>query len=242
MPVRPVMFIVAVAFVSGPAFFQSQAFAGDKDEAAVPPTFESCIEAGANETFCAQFPRAAPSGPGIAPGRLTTNDGTVLTMGGPIPNALTPPMQIRRSNISICGTDSCEGECGQEGCEPIPVVDILENGLPVVSIHPDYSYDAGGYTNTIGGMEVLSAAYATTDGLGVGVTLGDMFQKCAGAEAWYSYISGDFTLRCPAYPRMQFAFAPAAFVGDDSILGMGDGDRLPQSTLDMNGRIIKVGI
>ncbi|MFT6820333.1 MAG: hypothetical protein ACJATT_004158 [Myxococcota bacterium] len=165
-----------------------------------------------------------------------------MSLGSPIPTNLTPPMQIRSSEISRCGTDSCEGECGQEGCEPIPVVDILDNGIPFVTIHPDYDYNAGGYSNKVGGMDVLSAAYATTDGLGVGVTLGDMFQKCTGAEAWYSYHSGDFTVRCPAYPRMQFAFAAAAFVGDDGILGMSDGDRLPQSTLDMNGRIIKVSI
>ena len=176
MPIRPTMFIVAFALTSGPAFFHSQAFAGDKDEVTAQPTFESCIEAGANETFCGQFPHAAPSTPGIAPGRLTTSDGTIFSAGGEIPSTLAPPMQVRRSDISICGTDSCEGVCGQEGCEPIPVVDILENGVPIVTIHPAYNYDAGGYTNAIGGMEVLSAAYATTDGLGVGVTLGDVFQ------------------------------------------------------------------
>lgn len=106
----------------------------------------------------------------------------------------------------------------EEGVHEELVYRILQNDEELLHLYPEYDIELDEYQDYITEIVVISDAYKTDKGIGIGSTMKDFLSAYPDFELWYTYISDMFVIETPVV-RAEFILDPDAYESDMDISG-----------------------
>ena len=95
-----------------------------------------------------------------------------------------------------------------------PYYNVYENGHIVLSFMPAYNYAKKRFSDTIGDVTIWSDKYVTSDGISVGMTVGEVREILPDAAIAFSYVSDRFWISA----EFQLNLDPDGFIGQQEYL------------------------